>query len=422
MNKNLIIQILISYGIRGSLILVGFFTVPITIQLLGKSTYGEWVIILSVMSWVAISDFGINSGLRNFVTKNIKESTQLSEGVNYSFTVIALISTSLLLILFPVLYFSPEYGMKLSLFVCLIFVFINFPFSISTSILHGVRKTPLVLLGQLVGSIFIFICIYVAGYFNFDSPLIIMALIYGLSLLLTSVFSWYFVKRIGNIKLPRVIKIKNSKFSFLLNSSSQFFAISVSILIIMNTDYVIVLYLFGSELVTEYFSYEKIYSIYNTLFSLMLIPIWSFISKALVDRDINWIKGLLQKVIIIYIISSLLVICIYTYATEIITMWLGLTLDSFLIPVVNISFALGALILAWNGIFSTILNGLDYTRVQMYCYIFAAIFNIPISYYLSMTLGLGISGVKLGTVSSLMITSIILPIQTYKVLYVKNTL
>jgi Na+-driven multidrug efflux pump len=147
---------------------------------------------------------------------------------------------------------------------------------------------------------------------------------------------------------------------------------------------------------------------------------WSFISQALLDKDIYWIKGLIRKLLLVYFSSLIFLLFLYLCSSALITLWLGFDLESFDIPAVNVSFALGAGVLAWNGIFSTILNGLGQTKVQMYCYLIAAVINIPISYFLCINMGLGIYGVKLGTVCSLLITSIFLPIQVYKLLYVKN--
>lgn len=420
MNKKLIEQIIMSYGARAALIVISFLTVPITINLLGKGVYGEWVIILSVMGWVAVSDFGINSGLRNFITNNFGNKLQLIGGINYAFSFIFYICITLLLILLPIFYILPEHSIKLSLAICLFLVFCNFPFSISTSVLHGVKKTPVVLLAQLIGALFIYCVVVISDYSNLIFSLETMSIVYGISLFVISIFSWLFIIKKLNFSLPNITKVKRSEFNNILNTSSHFFIISISILVIMNTDYVIVLYLFSPDLVTEYFAYEKIYSVYNTLFSLLLIPMWSFISQALLDKDIYWIKGLIHKILLVYFSSLIFLLFLYFCSSALITIWLGFALESFHIPAVNVSFALGAGVLAWNGIFSTVLNGLGQTKVQMYCYLIAAVINIPISYFLCINMGLGIYGVKLGTVCSLLITSIFLPIQVYKLLYVKN--
>ena len=62
------------------------------------------------------------------------------------------------------------------------------------------------------------------------------------------------------------------------------------------------------------------------------------------------------------------------------------------------------------------LNGIGKIKLQLQLYVLGAIINIPISIYFVKYLDLGSSGVILGTTISIISMTIILPIQTFKIL------
>ena len=51
--------------VKGLSILLSFFILPITIGYVSSSTYGVWLTISSIISWISFFDVGINNGLLN---------------------------------------------------------------------------------------------------------------------------------------------------------------------------------------------------------------------------------------------------------------------------------------------------------------------------------------------------------------------
>jgi Na+-driven multidrug efflux pump len=64
----------------------------------------------------------------------------------------------------------------------------------------------------------------------------------------------------------------------------------------------------------------------------------------------------------------------------------------------------------------TFLNGIGKIKLQMWLFVFAALINIPLSVIFVKYLYFGVTGVILATCTSLLILSIAMPIQAYKVL------
>ena len=62
------------------------------------------------------------------------------------------------------------------------------------------------------------------------------------------------------------------------------------------------------------------------------------------------------------------------------------------------------------------LNGIGKVRLQLKLYVIGAFINIPLSIYFAKYLNFGSSGVILGTIVSIISMSILLPIQTFKLL------
>lgn len=73
----------------------------------------------------------------------------------------------------------------------------------------------------------------------------------------------------------------------------------------------------------------------------------------------------------------------------------------------------------WSNIFQNILNGLNLLNVQVITFGIATIINIPISIWLVINTHLGVSGIITGTIISLCVPAIILPIYTFKY-FLKN--
>jgi Na+-driven multidrug efflux pump len=78
--------------------------------------------------------------------------------------------------------------------------------------------------------------------------------------------------------------------------------------------------------------------------------------------------------------------------------------------------ALFAIISTFNNIFAYFVNGVGLIRLQMYCGIIGMLINIPISIFFAKNLNMGSSGVILGTIFSIFLGSILIPIQCVKLI------
>lgn len=107
------------------------------------------------------------------------------------------------------------------------------------------------------------------------------------------------------------------------------------------------------------------------------------------------------------------IIIILLFSPIIFKIWVG---DTVQIPFsLSISFALYAAILSWTSIYAQFLNRTGKIRIQLYVAIIQFITNIPLAIFLAKILGLGPVGVIMATNINLLLSAVILPLQTKKI-------
>ena len=69
-DKNVIVNILGAFVIRGLGLFLSLFSMPAYIRFFNNDiTLGLWFTVLSVLNWILNFDLGIGNGLRNYVSK-----------------------------------------------------------------------------------------------------------------------------------------------------------------------------------------------------------------------------------------------------------------------------------------------------------------------------------------------------------------
>jgi len=146
----------------------------------------------------------------------------------------------------------------------------------------------------------------------------------------------------------------------------------------------------------------------------MLDPFWALYTDAYQKKDFTWIKKTIIRLNKLFVVFVFLVLTLYFISKPLIKFWIQRELQ---IPNNLLVFmAIFVLIRVYGIIYMNFLNAIGKVTLQMYLYILGAIINIPLSIYFVEYFHLGSSGVILGTIFSILGLSIILPIQTFKIL------
>ncbi|MCE5336495.1 MAG: hypothetical protein LLG06_18110, partial [Desulfobacteraceae bacterium] len=194
----------------------------------------------------------------------------------------------------------------------------------------------------------------------------------------------------------------------------QFFLIQIVAIIHFTTDNIIITQLHGPCEVTPYNLARKYMEIVPMVFSMVMYPLWSAYTEAFVKKDYVWIRKSVNTLIKVWIVSGALIILQIVPAKWFFHLWIGNKLQ---IPIMLL-FCTGIyhLVVTWCQIFGFFINGVGKIRLQLYSGIFQAAINIPLAILFGKYMGMGSSGVILGTTICLAISAVWAPIQYYKII------
>ena len=267
-------------------------------------------------------------------------------------------------------------------------------------------------------SIFLYQCvnlIFITIALNFfETSLIYVAIIYGVSTILVSILFTILFFRKHIESRPSLSYFKREAFQNLFGLSINFFIIQLCMIVIFSTDNLIVSKFLGPSEVASYHIVLKLFQVVITLTVIIQDPFWALYAEAFEKKDFEWINKTLKKWNILFIPFTILVLALIFIAKPLIQIWLQRDLDISNNLIVFMGFFV--IVRVYGIIYMYFLNGIGKIKLQMWLYVLGAIINIPLSIYFVKYLDLGSSGVILGTTVSILIMSLVLPIQTYKIL------
>ncbi len=412
--------------------LFNLLLVRLTLDYLGKTEYGVWLTLSSILTWFNYLDFGLGNGLRNKLAeafaKDDLHSAKIYVSTTYAvFSLIILLIIIVFIVIFRFInwfeiFKAPVYlesELNTLVLLSVIFFLTQFVLRLLTFIINADQKTAL------------------NGFFSFSINLLTVLLVYLLlkiaspSILLLGagstfipvvVFifaSFIFFRRKYKTISPSFKAVRLSNLKDLLGLGTQFFIIQIATLIIFTTDNLIITQLFGPADVTVYNIAYKYFNYIPIIFFMVLTPMWSAYTEAYAKDDLNWIKNAISKILKVWALLSILVIIMIFIANWVYDIWLNSTIQ---VPVgLTILMGFFAIISNWNNIFAYFINGVGKIRLQLYSSVIVGIINIPLSIYFARNLDMGISGVIAATCICVGVGSIWAPIQYSKIVNKKAT-
>jgi O-antigen/teichoic acid export membrane protein len=419
------------HQIRGTVIYkaasmaASFVTIPIMIGYLGHEQFGVWSTLLSIMSWIVFFDLGVGNGLRNKVAESLAKNKKLeaSSYIGSGYTLIGLIALAVWALVTAGSFFVPwqivfntkvipQSTLLMAVQIAAFFIVLNFWVGLISAVLGAVQKTSLVAFGQVISNLLVLALIFFLAKTT-KSSIIHLALVYGLSLVIANIsLSLWFYQRHPELR-PR-LNLDRQHVQPLLSVGMKFFIIQLAALVIFTTDKMLITQLFGPQYVTQYEVVYRLFSLILMMHTLILAPLWSAYTEAYHREDFSWIKQMLNKQLILFCAVVIFALVLGLLSRNIIEFWIGSNIDVDLGLVVAMIFFV--IISSWNNIFAFLVNGIGAINIQLTTAIFAMIINIPISIFYVKHLELGVSGIVLGTTTSLLLAAMALPIQVYLML------
>lgn len=414
---------------KGFSIILGLVLVRITLEYVDSVNYGIWLTISSIVLWVSYFDIGLNNGLRNkFASAKASGNIDLAQRfVSTTYALLSIIFLSILGIILivnkyidwaSILKLPIELSHVLHLVIIVISINFCFKFILSTIniILIADQKPAFASFISLIEQLSIFIIILILTKTT-DGSLLFLTL----GLCIAPVFIFFVANIIlftGKYKdvAPKYSKIDFSLTKELFGMGFKFFIVQIAMIIQFNSTNLIIIRSFGASDVAAYNIAFKYFNIISMVLVILVTPLWSSVTEAYVNNDLNWIKKTIrnyQRIILLFLCGGFLMLLVSSHVYKI---WLGDTN-------MKIPFALSFWILifmiskSYGTAYGMALNGIGSIKIQYYSALFSPILFLGLCYIFIHYLHWGLNSVLISGIIANFNGFLLSPIQYRKVFY-----
>lgn len=411
--------------IKGLSIAISLILVPLTIHYINPTQYGIWLTLSSIIGWFAFFDIGLGNGLRNKFAESVSIGNIKLARIYVSTTyAVLLIIVSFILLLFFIINHLLDWSNilnapgnmaeELNILALIVFVFfcLQLVLQLINTITTANQQPSMSSLFNFIGSLFSLIIIFILTKTTTGS-LIYLGIGLGLSPIVVLSISSILLYRTSYKAFTPNIRFIDFKYGKeLLKIGGEFFIIQIGVMIMFQSDNIIIAHVLGPNEVTVFNVAYKLFFVVIMLFSIFMTPFWSAFTDAYAKGDVKWIKDVFIKIKKYWLILVVFNLLLLFASPLIFKLWLG--------EIVHVSLAISIALTIyvtgynWLMMYCYLLNGIGKIRLQLYLYIFGAFVNIPLSILLGKTFGL--IGIVMANVIVFIIMAIFLTIQTKKIL------
>ncbi|WP_288479658.1 oligosaccharide flippase family protein [uncultured Clostridium sp.] len=396
-------------------LVISYIIISKSLSYLSSEKYGIWQTILTIVSWGSVSNLGIGNGVRNKITESLEKNNikKLKGYVTNAYIYLTIISIIILLISIIIICSinlndifknsSVSNREILISFIIIIFSFcLNLILGISSSIAFGIHKSSIVNLFFIINNILILLGVWCLKIFTVPN-IIYIALVYFFSNTITNLIFTAYIFKDKNL-LPSIKYINRNEGRELISTGLGYLILQIASIILFSTDNFIISAFIGINQVTEYSLVYKLFQIVSTLFSILLVQLWSEVSRAQCIEDYRWIKNMMNKLIILLIPLTVVLFGISIEFKSMMQIWLRKSI--YVEYNLVISMSIFVFITCLNGIFVNIQNGMGKIKVQIVSSVISCILNIPLSIVLINVFNLGILGVVISNIICISISTV----------------
>ena len=428
--KNVKKNILLSVCIKGGSILLTLVLVPLTIGYVNPERYGIWLTISSVITWFNFFDLGLGNGLRNRLVTSLAANDLVKSRslISTAYTTLAVISVFLALVFYLIntnLQWSILLGVSdnyrdeilevvnvISLLFC-----VQFVLQLINTIFFAFQKPAMVSATFFIGNLLSCFFIYMLKLSGAGSLLWLGVAFFAGNLISLALFSIHFFY-FSRPDLSPVLKLfSKNEVRHIFSLGSSFFIIQIGAIMQYQTANIMISHYMSPVDVTEYNIAFKLFSVVSMVFNILITPIWSASTDAMVKGDYAWFVSLETKLLGIWRKLSVSVVLILILSPIFYKIWVG---DAVHVSLqTSIGIALYVIALTFSMIYVNILNGMGVVKVQFYLSIITIIFFVPLAYLLVEYYKLGLLGISIALILANLNGLIAAPLQFKKILKAK---
>lgn len=416
-------NILGSVCVKGFSIIIQLLLIPLTLGYLNPYDYGIWITLNSVLTWINLFDVGLGNGLRNkaamaFASNDRSLAKKYISTSYFLLAIIAIVIFVFYLIAshwldwFKILNATTNVNLNQLVIYSLFLFCVSFVLKLVGNVYQALQlpfiNDILTLLGSLVSFIIIFILTKTT-----EGNLFVVTIVFSASPLFVYIIANIITFHLKYKDLrPTLQSITPSLFKDIGSLGIKFFIIQIAALINFTTASLIISNLFGPEKSTVYNISFRYFATILVLLNIATGTLWTAVTDAYHKNDFNWIKTNLQKMIKLWALLSIVAVFMLLISNFVYRIWVG---DSIIIPFdVSLLICLFIVMHGWNTTYTNFLNGIGKIRLQLCVSLFSAFSYIFLAFYLGRRYGM--DGVLLAGCFSLVLNSVVLPIQLNKLI------
>lgn len=396
-NKIIFKNIIGAFGVKGLSLLVSLFTMPAYIRFFdNQAALGLWFTVLSVLNWILNFDLGIGNGLRNNLTRTVtqKDNSETKKYLSSAYISIGGLCVLISLVFifaFNYINWNAVFNIKeevvshdallLSVKIVFVGIMLQLFLKLVTSILYALQKSSANNFLTLCTTVVSLICVLVLPSRDNDSNMIVMAVVHVLAVITPLIIATVIVFCGKTLRkcIPSLKDFSKRHAKDVLSLGGVFLFVQIAYMVIVNTnEYAITLFA-SSENVVDYQIYHRLFTLGGTVFTLALTPIWSAVTKALTEKNYNWINSLYKKLLMFAGAGVILEFALVPFLQIFINFWLGE-------KAIKVDFAYGFAFAALGGLmilnaaFSSVANGVGELKTQAIFFGIGAVLKMPIAW------------------------------------------
>ncbi|WP_270921440.1 lipopolysaccharide biosynthesis protein [Staphylococcus saprophyticus] len=390
------------------------------VYLNNDEAYGVWLVILSIITWFYIMDFGISNSLRNLLTEAVqnKDEKRISHLI-YTTYLIMLIPLIILLlvglIVNNIVNWSeilnvkgePEQVNRLLQISFLLFPFVFYLNTISY-IYHSFFKSYIVNILQFLNLFINCVVIYVLS-FQQDGSVVTMGIIYfSINILVYLIATFYFFKRHKNLHILSFENYEKKLIKPLLSMGISFFILDISSILLYNSGPLIISSFFNPIIAINFQLPYKLLTIFVTLSHIILTPLWTLIITQMTKKNYKEIKNVQKKLMLFLIAVSIIILIFTLFINKVIEIWIGKNyeIDNKFVFIIAILVILSIVCHTYQ----TLLKSMGKLYIQTFIFIIAIIVSFSCMFIFINVLNYDEYAFVISLILGLLLPSILLPI------------
>jgi len=419
--KNVVFSLLV----KGASIPITLILVPMTINYINPVQYGIWLTISSIIGWMNFFDIGMGLGLRNKLAHSLalNEHDNINKYISTTYAVLSIISFSFFIVFYIVSYSfdwnkilnipsSLTYNIRPVVLIVLVCFCVQFVIQILNTLLNATHQPSRSSLIAFIGQLATLIFIYFLTRYGSGNLFTLVGILAGVPIIIMFVSGLYLFNTSLNGFAP---KLKNVDFTFaknLINTGGAFFFIQLGVLVLFQTDNIIITRILGPKEVTTFNVSYKFFSLLIMFFIIIITPYWSAFTDAYAKKDYSWIRFSIRKLRQVWLTLSAVAVILFFVSGPVYKIWIG---NAVVIPV-SLSLAMAMYVIAfmWQTLHVYLLNGVGKIRLQLILFTASSLVNIPLAVLLGKKFG--IAGVISANTLLFIVMGIFFSIQCEKIM------